>query len=135
MKSRMYSHRSRLTRFSALLLTLALMLGLSSCMAEVDSIVCVGSMAPRFAAYLDVMDLLVGAEDSDLDGVDVRYDYSAVYSGQYGDLCAAGLGVRGVRRVHQLHWADCPAHHAPLCGERLPLSAAVLGAVRGGAWR
>lgn len=47
--------------------------------AEVDSIVCVGSMAPRFAAYLDVMDLLVGAEDSDLDGVDVRYDYSAVY--------------------------------------------------------
>ena len=34
MKSRMYSHRSRLTRFSALLLTLALMLGLSSCMAE-----------------------------------------------------------------------------------------------------
>ena len=135
MKSRMYSHRSRLTRFSALLLTLALMLGLSSCMAEpagdaaaqpssaqtsggasaqedsaatrtvtdvwnreveipteVNSIVCVGSMAPRFAAYLDVMDLLVGAEDSDLDGVDVRYDYSAVYHDTLKDLPSIGAG-------------------------------------------
>ena len=30
---------------------------------EVDSIVCLGSMAPRFAAYLDVVDMMVGAEE------------------------------------------------------------------------
>ena len=31
--------------------------------AQVESIVCLGSMAPRFAAYLDVVDMMVGAED------------------------------------------------------------------------
>ena len=58
----------------------------------VDSIVCVGSMAPRFAAYLDVMDLLVGAEDSDLDGADVRYDYSPVYADLLQTLPSIGAG-------------------------------------------
>lgn len=127
------THPTRLIRFSALLLTLALMLGLCSCTAAsageaaaqpssaqesaasvqgegavrtvtdvwnreveipetVDSIVCVGSMAPRFAAYLDVMDLLAGAEDSDLDGTDVRYDYSPVYADLLQTLPSIGAG-------------------------------------------
>ena len=36
---------------------------------EVDSIVCLGSMAPRFAAYLDVVDMMVGAEDMTITGL------------------------------------------------------------------
>lgn len=127
------TYPTRPIRFSALLLTLALMLGLCSCTAAsageaaaqpssaqesaasaqeesavrtvtdvwnreveipetVASIVCVGSMAPRFAAYLDVMDLLVGAEDSDLDGTDVRYDYSLVYADLLQTLPSIGAG-------------------------------------------
>ena len=34
---------------------------------EVKTIVCLGSMGPRFAAYLDVVDMMVGAEDSDIE--------------------------------------------------------------------
>lgn len=34
---------------------------------EVNSIVCLGSMGSRFAAYLDVVDMMVGAEDMDIE--------------------------------------------------------------------
>ena len=59
---------------------------------EVKTIVCVGSMAPRFAAYLDVVDMMVGAEDSDIKGMSVRYDYSPVYHDQLKDLPSVGAG-------------------------------------------
>ena len=59
---------------------------------EVDSIVCLGSMAPRFAAYLDVVDMMVGAEDSDIERMTARYDYSPVYHERLKELPAVGAG-------------------------------------------
>lgn len=59
---------------------------------EVDSIVCLGSMAPRFAAYLDVVDMMVGAEDSDIERMTARYDYSTVYHDQLKALPPVGAG-------------------------------------------
>ena len=60
--------------------------------ATVESIVCLGSGAPRIAAYLGVMDLLVGAEDHDIKGVTVLRDYNVVYQEQLKDLPAVGAG-------------------------------------------
>jgi len=60
--------------------------------AEVDSIICLGSMGPRFAAYLDVVDMMVGAEDVDINGTTVRYDYSPVYHEQLRQLPSVGPG-------------------------------------------
>lgn len=45
----------------------------------VETIICLGSGAPRIAAYLNAMDMLVGAEDYVKDGVTVRRDYNPVY--------------------------------------------------------
>lgn len=59
---------------------------------EVKSIVCLGSMAPRFAAYLDVVDMMVGAEDTDIQTESVRYDYSPVYHDQLKALPSVGAG-------------------------------------------
>lgn len=59
---------------------------------EVDSIICLGSMGPRFAAYLDVVDMMVGAEDSDINSMSVRYDYSPVYHEQLKELPSVGSG-------------------------------------------
>lgn len=59
---------------------------------EVRTIVCLGSMAPRFAAYLDVVDMLVGAEDADIAGASVRYDYSPVYHPALKVLPSVGPG-------------------------------------------
>ncbi len=59
---------------------------------EVKSIVCLGSMGPRFAAYLDVVDMMVGAEDNDIQNMSVRYDYSPVYHEQMKDLPSVGSG-------------------------------------------
>lgn len=59
---------------------------------EVDSIVCLGSMAPRFAAYLEVVDMMVGAEDSDIERMTARYDYSPVYHDQLKALPPVGAG-------------------------------------------
>lgn len=59
---------------------------------EVDSIVCLGSMAPRFAAYLDVVDMMVGAENSDIERMTARYDYSPVYHDQLKALPPVGAG-------------------------------------------
>ncbi len=59
---------------------------------EVDSIICLGSMGPRFAAYLDVVDMMVGAEDCDIEKTTVRYDYSSVYHEQLKTLPSVGPG-------------------------------------------
>lgn len=58
----------------------------------VNSIVCLGSMAPRFAAYLNVIDMLAGAEDSDIKAESIRYDYSPVYHEQLKVLPSVGPG-------------------------------------------
>ena len=58
----------------------------------VDAIVCLGSGAPRIAAYLGVMDLLVGAEEHDLKGVTVLRDYNVVYQAQLSKLPVVGAG-------------------------------------------
>lgn len=59
---------------------------------EVKSIVCLGSMAPRLAAYLDVVDRMVGAEDNDINNMSVRYDYSPVYHDRLKELPSVGPG-------------------------------------------
>ena len=59
---------------------------------EVDSIAAIGSMGPRMAAYLDVVDMLVGAEDSDIRTMSVRYDYSPVYHDAMKNLPSIGTG-------------------------------------------
>ena len=38
----------------------------------VETILCLGSMAPRFAAYLDVVDMMIGGEDADIKAMSVR---------------------------------------------------------------
>ena len=59
---------------------------------KVRSIICLGSGAPRIAAYLGVMDLLVGAEDHDIKGESVLRDYSMVYHDELKALPAVGAG-------------------------------------------
>ncbi|MGN0801497.1 MAG: ABC transporter substrate-binding protein [Candidatus Faecivicinus sp.] len=59
---------------------------------EVNSIICLGSMGPRFAAYLDVVDMMVGAEDMDIEKMSVRFDYSPVYHEQLKTLPSVGPG-------------------------------------------
>ena len=59
---------------------------------KVEKIVCLGSGAPRIAAYLNVMDLLVGAEDHDKKGQTVLRDYTMVYHDDIKDLPAVGAG-------------------------------------------
>lgn len=59
---------------------------------EVESIICLGSMGVRFAAYLDVVDMMVGAEDIDIKASSVRYDYSPVYHTQLRKLPGVGPG-------------------------------------------
>ena len=60
--------------------------------AEVDSIVAVGSMGPRMAAYLGVVDMLAGAELSDINSESARYDYSPVYHDVLKNLPPVGRG-------------------------------------------
>ncbi len=59
---------------------------------KVETIICLGSMAPRFAAYLDVVDMMVGAEDSDIKQMSARYDYSPVYHDRLKELPSVGPG-------------------------------------------
>lgn len=58
----------------------------------VESIVCLGSGAPRIAAYLGVMDMLVGAEDHDIKNVTVLRDYNVVYQQMLSKLPTVGAG-------------------------------------------
>lgn len=60
--------------------------------AAVSSIVCLGSGAPRMAAYLNVMDLLVGVEEHDAENMTVLRDYSPVYHEQMKALPIVGAG-------------------------------------------
>ena len=60
--------------------------------AEVKTIVCLGSMGPRFAAYLDAVDMMVGAEDMDIKGMSARFDYSPVYHEKLKELPPVGPG-------------------------------------------
>jgi len=46
---------------------------------KVERIISLGSGAPRIAAYLDVVDMLVGAEASDVNNFTVIRDYNPVY--------------------------------------------------------
>ena len=56
--------------------------------AKVESIVCLGSGAPRMAAYLDVIGMMVGCEDHDKAGINILRDYSYNYADQIKDLPA-----------------------------------------------
>ena len=58
----------------------------------VEHIICLGSGAPRIAAYLGVMDMLVGAEDHDIKGLTVLRDYNMIYQEQLADLPSVGAG-------------------------------------------
>lgn len=60
--------------------------------ANVQSIICLGSGAPRIAAYLDVVDMMVGAEDHDKEKETILRDYSPVYQEQIKDLPSVGAG-------------------------------------------
>ena len=59
---------------------------------EVASIICLGPMGPRLAAYLDAVDMMVGAEDMDIKGASARYDYSPVYHEKLKMLPSVGPG-------------------------------------------
>ena len=59
---------------------------------KVEKIVCLGSGAPRIAAYLGAVDMMVGAEDNDIKGLTVLRDYNVVYHDQLKDLPAVGAG-------------------------------------------
>ncbi|MDE7243433.1 MAG: iron ABC transporter substrate-binding protein [Oscillospiraceae bacterium] len=59
---------------------------------KVETIVCLGSGAPRIAAYLQVTDMMVGAEDCDTGDVTVRRDYSWVCHDALKDLPSVGSG-------------------------------------------
>ncbi len=60
--------------------------------SEVVSIAALGPMGPRMAAYLDAVDMLVGAEDSDIRAESARYDYSPVYHDALSALPSVGTG-------------------------------------------
>ena len=60
--------------------------------ADVGKIAAIGSMGPRMAAYLDAVDMLVGAEDNDIHTESVRYDYSPVYHDALKRLPSVGKG-------------------------------------------
>ena len=59
---------------------------------EVETIVCLGSGAPRIAAYLQVTDMMIGVEDCDTGDVTVLRDYSWVYHDVLKDRPSCGKG-------------------------------------------
>ena len=59
---------------------------------KVESIITLGSGAPRLAAYLDVMDMLVGAEEYDKNDVVVLRDYHPVHHAKLLTLPTVGSG-------------------------------------------
>lgn len=58
----------------------------------VESIICLGSGAPRMAAYLNVMDMLIGTEEHDLKSFTVLRDYNPVYYDTFKELPVVGAG-------------------------------------------
>ena len=59
---------------------------------RVERIVCLGSGAPRIAAYLGVMDLLVGAEKHDAETLTALRDYNPVHRERLAGLAVVGVG-------------------------------------------
>ena len=59
----------------------------------VESIICLGSGAPRMAAYLDVVDMMVGVEDHDKEAYNILRDYNPVYRDEIKELPAVGSAV------------------------------------------
>ena len=60
--------------------------------ANAERIIAIGSMGPRMAAYLDVVDMLIGTELIDASSMSVRYDYSPVYHDAMRKLPVIGTG-------------------------------------------
>lgn len=60
--------------------------------ATVESIICLGSGAPRMAAYLGVVDMMVGAEEHDIQNQTVLRDYNPVWQERLKALPAVGAG-------------------------------------------
>jgi iron complex transport system substrate-binding protein len=60
--------------------------------ANVESIITLGSGAPRLAAYLDVMDMLIGAEAYIANGVNAARDYNPVHHAWLSTLPLVGEG-------------------------------------------
>ena len=60
--------------------------------ANAERIIAIGSMGPRMAAYLDVVDMLIGTELIDASSMSVRYDYSPVYHDAIRKLPVIGTG-------------------------------------------
>ncbi|MCL2606020.1 MAG: ABC transporter substrate-binding protein [Coriobacteriia bacterium] len=60
--------------------------------AEVSSIITLGSGAPRLATYLDVVDMLAGAEEYDTEDVVVIRDYNPVHIDTFRELPIVGAG-------------------------------------------
>jgi iron complex transport system substrate-binding protein len=60
--------------------------------ALVETIVCLGSGAPRIAAYLDVVGMMAGVEEQDAAGMTVLRDYSPVHHEALKDLPRVGAG-------------------------------------------
>ena len=59
---------------------------------EVTSIICLGSGAPRIATYLDVVDMMIGAEEIDINNSTVLRDYNPVYYDVLKELPVVGSG-------------------------------------------
>ena len=59
---------------------------------QVNTIVCLGSGAPRIAAYLQVTDRMIGVEDCDTGDVSVLRDYSWVCHDELKDRPSCGSG-------------------------------------------
>lgn len=60
--------------------------------SKVETIVCLGSGAPRIAAYLNVVDMIAGVEDHDKKAASILRDYSVVWHDEMKDLPAVGAG-------------------------------------------
>jgi iron complex transport system substrate-binding protein len=58
----------------------------------VKTIICLGSGAPRIAAYLGVMNMLVGSEEQDVKNLTVLRDYNPIYHDALKALPVAGSG-------------------------------------------
>ena len=59
---------------------------------EVDSIVCLGSGAPRIAVYLDAEDKMAGIEEHDAGGVNILRDYGPILRDETRKLPLVGAG-------------------------------------------
>ena len=59
---------------------------------KVETIICLGSGAPRIAAYLDVMDMLAGSEEIDTQNLTVSRDYNIIYHEALKKLPTVGQG-------------------------------------------